>query len=147
MQIPDPPLVGGVQIPVQRVLVDLFGVGALGNVLGKDKFLVGVCFKESVDRRIGAYRILKPLQDHKPVKRLPCVGKRGAKQKDGCLNGRVSAPIYGYTRRQMYMGVTLQYFRKRLDIAFSVHVNKRFIAGAVGYFVGKTLDVVRVGMA
>ena len=147
VQKPDPPLVGGVQIPVQRVLVDLFGVGALGNILGKDKFLVRVFFKKGVDCRIGSYRILKPLQDHKSIKRRPCMGKSGAKQKYRCLNGRISAPIYGYARRQMYMGVFLQCLRKRSYIAFPVHMNKRLIAGAVGNFVGKTLDVIRVCVA
>ena len=33
------------------------------------------------------------------------------------------------------------------DIEFSIHMNKRLIAGVVGNFVGKTLDVVRVGVA
>ena len=127
--------------------MDLFGVGTLGNILGKDEFLVGVCLKEGVDYRIGSYRILKSLQNHKPVKRMPCVGKSSAKQKYGCLNGRISAPMYGYARRQMYMGGSLQCLRKRPDIEFSIHMNKRLIAGVVGNFVGKTLDVVRVGVA
>jgi len=41
----------------------------------------------------------------------------------------------------------LQCLRKRPDIEFSIHMNKRLIAGVVGNFVGKTLDVVRVGVA